>query len=150
MQKNHLGHLLWQMLPRSVASDNLRMGTRNMPQFQTCQLPSTVRNLQAQLRTGIIPPCSLHQRMSGSPGMRTGDQGLLHFCSTKVSGIYMAHLWQFEKENIKKVRIQDLMGFPGDSVVKNPPEKQEMWVPYLGQEDPRRRKAFFLMGLMMR
>ena len=68
--------------------------------------------------------------------MRTGDQGLLPFCSTKVSGIYMAHLWQFKKENITKVRIQDLMGFPGDSVVKNPPDKQEMWVPYLGQEDP--------------
>ena len=110
--------IMWQMLPRSVASDNLRMGTRNMAQFQTCQLPSTVRNLQAQLRTGIILPCSLHQRMSGSPGMRTGDQGLLHFCSTKVSGIYMVHLWHFKKENIKKVRIQDLMGFPGDSVVK--------------------------------
>ena len=28
------------------------------------------------------------------------------------------------------------MGFPGDSVVKNPPAKQETWVPSLGQEDP--------------
>ena len=26
--------------------------------------------------------------------------------------------------------------FPGDSVVKNPPAKQEMWVRSLGWEDP--------------
>ena len=29
-----------------------------------------------------------------------------------------------------------LYGFPGGSVVKNPPAKQEMWVQSLGQEDP--------------
>ena len=28
------------------------------------------------------------------------------------------------------------MGFPGGSVVKNPPNNQEMWVQALGQEDP--------------
>ena len=28
------------------------------------------------------------------------------------------------------------MGFPGDSVVKNPPAKQETWVRSLGREDP--------------
>ena len=28
------------------------------------------------------------------------------------------------------------MGFPGGSVVKNPPANAEMWVPYLGAEDP--------------
>ena len=28
------------------------------------------------------------------------------------------------------------MGFPGGSVVKNPPTKQKMWVRSLGQEDP--------------
>ena len=31
------------------------------------------------------------------------------------------------------------MGFPGGTVVKNPPdkqEKQEMWILFLGQEDP--------------
>ena len=28
------------------------------------------------------------------------------------------------------------MGFPGGSVVKNPPAMQETWVPSLGQEDP--------------
>ena len=27
-------------------------------------------------------------------------------------------------------------GFPGGSVVKNQPAKQETWVPSLGQEDP--------------
>ena len=27
-------------------------------------------------------------------------------------------------------------GFPGDSVVKNLPTMQEMWVRYLGREDP--------------
>ena len=28
------------------------------------------------------------------------------------------------------------MGFPGGSVVKNPPAMQKMWVRSLGQEDP--------------
>ena len=28
------------------------------------------------------------------------------------------------------------LGFPGGSVVKNPPAKQEMWVQLLGWEDP--------------
>ena len=28
------------------------------------------------------------------------------------------------------------MGFPGGSVVKNPPVMQKMWVRSLGQEDP--------------
>ena len=28
------------------------------------------------------------------------------------------------------------LGFPGGSVVKNPPVKQKVWVPSLGQEDP--------------
>ena len=28
-----------------------------------------------------------------------------------------------------------MLGFPGGSVVKNPPAKQEMWVQSLGQED---------------
>ena len=28
------------------------------------------------------------------------------------------------------------MGFPGGSVVKNPPADQEPWVPSLGWEDP--------------
>ena len=28
------------------------------------------------------------------------------------------------------------MGFPGDSVVRNPPARKEMWVRSLGWEDP--------------
>ena len=32
------------------------------------------------------------------------------------------------------------MGFPGDSVVKNPPAKQETWVQSLGQENPLEKK----------
>ena len=32
-----------------------------------------------------------------------------------------------------------LEGFPGGSVVKNPPAKQEMWVWSLGQEDPGKK-----------
>ena len=32
------------------------------------------------------------------------------------------------------------MGFPGDSVVKNPPAKQETWVWFLGQEDSLEKK----------
>ena len=33
-------------------------------------------------------------------------------------------------------RLYSIKGFPGDSVVKNPPAMQEMWVRFLGQEDP--------------
>ena len=32
------------------------------------------------------------------------------------------------------------MGFPGGSVVKNPPVMQETWVQFLGQEDPLERE----------
>ena len=32
--------------------------------------------------------------------------------------------------------MQQIMDFPGGSVVKNPPAKQEMWVRSLGEEDP--------------
>ena len=32
--------------------------------------------------------------------------------------------------------MPSIRGFPGDSVVKNPPAMQEMEVRYLGQEDP--------------
>ena len=31
--------------------------------------------------------------------------------------------------------LPHIIGFPGGSVVKNQPAKQEMWVPSLGQED---------------
>ena len=31
-------------------------------------------------------------------------------------------------------------GFPGDSVVKNPPAEWEMWVRFLGWEDPLERE----------
>ena len=33
------------------------------------------------------------------------------------------------------------MGFPGVSVVKNPPAMQEMWVRSLGQEDPLEKEV---------
>ena len=33
-----------------------------------------------------------------------------------------------------------MLGFPGGSVVKNPPAKQEMWVRSLGQEDPQEKE----------
>ena len=32
------------------------------------------------------------------------------------------------------------LSFPGDSVVKNPPAKQETWVQSLGQENPLEKK----------
>ena len=32
------------------------------------------------------------------------------------------------------------LGFPGGSVVKNPPAKQETWVQSLGQEDPLKKE----------
>ena len=39
---------------------------------------------------------------------------------------------------VKQLRKSSLshLGFPGSSVIKNPPAMQEMWVPSLGQEDP--------------
>ena len=37
---------------------------------------------------------------------------------------------------IKYLKYHNLSGFPGDSVVKNPPAKQEMQVRSLGREDP--------------
>ena len=33
-----------------------------------------------------------------------------------------------------------MLGFPGGSTVKNPPEIQEMWIQSLGREDPLERK----------
>ena len=38
------------------------------------------------------------------------------------------------------VHIYVYMGFPGGSVEKNLPAKQETWVQSLSQEDPWRRK----------
>ena len=32
--------------------------------------------------------------------------------------------------------LGSINSFPGDSLVKNLPAKQEMWVPFLSQEDP--------------
>ena len=39
---------------------------------------------------------------------------------------------------MKQLRISSLshLGFPGSSVIKNLPARQEMWVPSLGREDP--------------
>ena len=36
--------------------------------------------------------------------------------------------------------LGSINGFPGDSLVKNLPAKQEMWVPFLSQEDPPERE----------
>ena len=36
--------------------------------------------------------------------------------------------------------IKKNLSFPGDSVVKNPPAKQETWVQSLGQENPLEKK----------
>ena len=33
-----------------------------------------------------------------------------------------------------------MVGFPGSSVVKNLPVKQETWVQFLGQEDPPKKE----------
>ena len=43
-----------------------------------------------------------------------------------------AHLTLSECSNLLLL----LLGFPGGSVVKNPPAKQEMWVCSLGWQDP--------------
>ena len=34
-----------------------------------------------------------------------------------------------------------MLGFPGGSSVKNPPEIQEMWVQSLGREDPLEKEV---------
>ena len=39
-------------------------------------------------------------------------------------------------------------GFPGGSVVKNPPAKQEMQVRYLGQKDPLEKKMATLFIIL--
>ena len=36
--------------------------------------------------------------------------------------------------------VKDAIGFPGDSVVKNPPAMQEMWVSCLAQEDSMEKR----------
>ena len=36
--------------------------------------------------------------------------------------------------------IEKKLSFPGDSVVKNPPVKQETWVQSLGQENPLEKR----------
>ena len=39
------------------------------------------------------------------------------------------------------------MGFPGGSVVKNPPAVQEKWVQFLGQEDPLEKEMVTHSGI---
>ena len=39
-----------------------------------------------------------------------------------------------------------MLGFPGGSVVKSPPAKQEMWVRSLGQEDPLEKEMYSCLG----
>ena len=41
----------------------------------------------------------------------------------------------------KKLKPLHLLGFPGGSVVKNPPANAETWVRSLGQEDPLEKKT---------
>ena len=38
--------------------------------------------------------------------------------------------------SILEILLATVLGLPGGSVVKNPPTVQEMWVRYLGWEDP--------------
>ena len=41
-----------------------------------------------------------------------------------------------------------MLGFPGGSVVKNPPAKQEMWVRSLGLEDPLEKEMATNSGIL--
>ena len=43
---------------------------------------------------------------------------------------------EVRQERVRKVTPVGLLCFPGGSVVKNLPAKQEMWVQSLSQEDP--------------
>ena len=54
-----------------------------------------------------------------------------------VNPIYqiLPSLLAYNKGSVKVVE-----GFPGGSVVKNPPAMRETWIQSLDREDPRRRK----------
>ena len=41
-----------------------------------------------------------------------------------------------------------LVGSPSGSVVKDPPAKQKMWVPSLGQEDPLEKEMATLSSIL--
>ena len=42
------------------------------------------------------------------------------------------------------------LGFPGASVVKNPPAVQDMWVPSLGQEAPLEKEMAMHSSILVR
>ena len=44
-----------------------------------------------------------------------------------------------QKKLSNSIYLRNIKGFPRGSVVKHPPAKQEMWVKFLGPEDPQEK-----------
>ena len=55
---------------------------------------------------------------------------------TELLAVNMPNACKAFQTMFNKTMVAIMMGFPGGSVVKNPPAMQEMWVRFLGQEDP--------------
>ena len=54
---------------------------------------------------------------------------------TELLAVNMPNACKAFQTMFNKTMVAIMMGFPGGSVVKNPPAMQEMWVRFLGQED---------------
>ena len=83
--------------------------------------------------------CAWHRRTPphSLQSVKAGKQiwGSPFLASTRVT---RSQKWRKECGVWKETEAQDIVtsGFPGDAAVKNPPTKQEIWVRFLGQEDP--------------
>ena len=55
---------------------------------------------------------------------------------TELLAVNMPNACKAFRTMFNKTMVAIRMGFPGGPVVKNPPAMQEMWVRFLGQEDP--------------
>ena len=60
-------------------------------------------------------------------------------CKVEFKQDFFWNSSELEKiQNLKSSNWKE--GFPGGSVVKNPPAMQETWVQSLGQEDPKEKE----------
>ena len=66
------------------------------------------------------------------------ESNTIHDFKTKSSAKWnRRELLQVDKEHVqKKAKVTSYLSFPGGSVVKNPPAKQEMKFQFSGQEGP--------------
>ena len=87
---------------------------------------------------------------SSVSGRDTGNAGVVHIHCTVKSGLshYLLEQGQcqLQKPGVKReslsflIEMELIQGFPGGSVVKNPPAIQEMQVRSLNREDPLERE----------